>query len=242
MTSNTLNRALTGMRNATVASKVSHPICSGLIVAAAITAWTASAWGDWTDARCDIYPKGEDHASKMIPCVFAQRQGHITITREDGVTHNLSPIGDTPGNFVDQGGRAVYRQSGLGDQGLIFRLPDESVYVYWNTAALEPAPNKDNPTAPFTTAEYDATTLLRCRAAGESEFSVCPAGILRTEEGQASIVVQSPRGEIFTINFARDYINATNREAKATLESDTWIITIDEGDTYEVPKAAIEGG
>jgi len=46
------------------------------------------------------------------------------------VTHELAPVGETPGNFRDQQGRPVYRQSGLGDQGQIFRFQNESVYVY----------------------------------------------------------------------------------------------------------------
>ncbi len=200
------------------------------------------AMADSTDARCDIYPAGSDHASKMISCTFGQRQGYVTITREDGVTHDLSPVGDTPGNFRDQEGRPAYRQSGLGDQGLIFRFEDESVYVYWNTASLEPQADEDNWTAPFTTNDYDATTRLRCRAAGDSEFGSCPAGILRMEDGQASIVVQNQLGEQFTINFITGYVNATNREVEAKLEGDTSTVTVDNGEVYEVPLAAIEGG
>ena len=83
---------------------------------------------------------------------------------------------------------------------------------------------------------------LRCRAAGDKEFGSCPAGILRMEQGQASIVVQNQLGEQFTINFMKDYINATNREAQATLAGDTWTVTIDGTDIYEVPLALIEGG
>ncbi len=212
-----------------------------IVTGAVALAWAASSMADSTAARCDIYPAGSDHTQKMIHCTFSQRQGYITITREDGVTHDLSPQGDSPGNFRDQDGRAVYRQSGLGDQGLIFRFPDESVYVYWSTAELEPA-GDDNPTAPFTTQDYDATTLLRCRAVGDADFGSCPAGVLRMEGGQASVVVQSPKGEQFTINFMKDYINATNREAKGNLEGDTWTVTIDGAEIYEVPLAVIEGG
>lgn len=214
-----------------------------LSVAAAVATatWTASVAADSRDARCDIYPTGEDHTDKVIPCVFSQRQGYITIRRSDGVTHDLDPTGDVSGNFRDQEGRAVYRQSGLGDQGLIFRFPDESVYVYWSTAALEPA-DEDNPTWPFSTKDYDATALLRCRYAGDAEFGACPAGILRMEDKQASIVVQNRAGEQFTINFMTDYVNASNREVDARLEGDTWIVTIDGKEVYEVPLAAIEGG
>ena len=211
-------------------------------IAGAVTlAWATSSAADSVDARCDVYPVGEDHTDKMIRCTFSQRQGHITIARADGVTHDLSPVGDAPGNFRDQHGRAVYRQSGLGDQGQIFRLPDESVYVYWSTAALE-RQDENNPTAPFSTKDYDATALLRCRDAGASAFVRCPAGVLRMEDGQGSVVIQNQRGEQFTVNFMKDYVNATNRKAEARLAGDTWIVTIDGADVYEVPLALIQGG
>lgn len=202
----------------------------------------APAHADWTEARCDVYPAGSDHTDTMLGCTFSQRQGYITITRQDGVTHELAPVGDQPGQYRDQQGRDVTRELGLGDAGLIFRFPDESVYVYWDAASLRPPADEDNPTAPFSTADYDATTLLRCRAVDEDEYGLCPAGILRMDGGQASIVIRSQAGEQFTINFMSDYVNATNRDADARLDGDTWVVTIDGNDVYEVPLAAIEGG
>jgi hypothetical protein len=215
------------------------------LVAAVLAAWSLPSAADSTQARCEIYPKGSDKLETMVPCTFGQRQGYITITREDGVTYDLSPVGDTPGNFRDQDGRAVYRQSGLGETGLIFRFPKESVFVYWDNAASEGA-SADNATAPFATkyagGEYDATTLLRCKAAGDREYGNCPAGILRMKDRQASIVVQSQLGEQFTINFMTDYVNATVGEVKAELNGDLWTVTRDNGEVYEVPLSAIEGG
>ena len=153
------------------------------------------------------------------------------------------PPDTEPGSILHQDNNVAYRQSGLGDQGLIYRLKDESVYVYWNTAALNPpASPEENWTHPFTTADYDATTRLRCRAAGDSEFGSCPAGILRMKGGQASIVVQNQLGEQFTINFMKEYVNASNRQVEARLDGDTWIVTVDNGEVYEVPLAAIQGG
>jgi hypothetical protein len=201
----------------------------------------APALADSTEARCDVYPAGSDHTDKMMGCRFSQRQGYVTIVRDDEVTHDLTPVGDRPGNYHDQHGYEVRREDGLSDQGLIFRFPDESVYVYWDVSALNP-PNDDNPTAPFSTADYDATTLLRCRDVNETAYDSCPAGILRMDGGQASIVIQDRAGEQFTINFMSDYVNATNRKAEARLEGDTWVVTIDDTDVYEVPLAAIEGG
>jgi hypothetical protein len=212
---------------------------------AAVAAWAAPSAADWTDARCDIFLKGEDRLEAMLPCTFSQNQGHVRITREDGITHDLTPEGDSPGNYRDQDGRPVYRQSGLGSEGLIFRFPDISIFVYWNTAGLD-EPDDDNYTVPFATkydgGDYDATTRLRCKAAGDADYGSCPAGILRMDGGEASIVIESQSGRQFTINFMTDYVNATVGEVDARLDGDTWIVTRDNGEVYEVPLAAIEGG
>ncbi|MGF1497963.1 MAG: SH3 domain-containing protein [Elainellaceae cyanobacterium] len=99
----------------------------------AIATLALPARADSVSARCDIYPIGEDYASASVPCTFSQQQGYIYIDRQDGVSYQLSPVGSTPGNFVDQYGNAAYRQAGLGDAGQIYRLANESVYVYWNS-------------------------------------------------------------------------------------------------------------
>ncbi len=214
------------------------PVMTGALLLLLLS--TAPAWADTTEARCDVYPRGEDHTDNSGPCVFSQRQGYITITRQDGVRHELAPQGDQPGNFLDQQGRAVYRQSGLGSAGQIYRFADESVYVYWQTMA---SAGQDNATSPYSTADFDATTLLPCSRKGVAREEGCPAGILRMEDGQASIVVTSPAGEEFTLNFMTGYVNATGgREVDARLRGDTWFVTVDGDDAYEVPLAAIEGG
>ena len=98
----------------------------------AALACVANVGADTAAARCDIYPAGEDHASASIPCTFSQRQGFININRSDGVSHDLTPSSDAPGNYTDQNGRPVYRQSGLSKDGTIFRFPDESIFLFWD--------------------------------------------------------------------------------------------------------------
>lgn len=212
------------------------------VLAVLMAGWTNLATADWTEARCDIYPKGEDHSDVMIPCTFAQRQGNVTITRSDGVEHDLVAIGDDPGNYRDQHGKAVYRQSGLDSNGLIFRFENESVFVYWDTSALNPVEGSDNWADPYTTADYDATTRLTCGYKNSDKMDSCAAGILRMENGQASIVITSPAAKQFTINFMEDGVNATLGEVVAHMENDTWIVIINDEERYEVPLAAIEGG
>lgn len=96
------------------------------------------AVADTTVARCDIYPKGEDKVSASLICHFSQRQGYVYITREDGISYDLSPTGDAPGTYRDGKGKPAYRQSGLGKDGLIFKMAGESVYVYWDASSLQP--------------------------------------------------------------------------------------------------------
>lgn len=196
---------------------------------------------DTVDARCDIYSAGEDHADAMIPCRFYQSQGHVVITRSDGVEHDLRPVGDTPGNFTDQNGHRVYRQSGLDEQGLIFRFPETSVYVVWSTAAL--SPDAERPAyEPAVDLDFDATAWTRCKAVNATSWDQCPSGVLRMEGGQGSVVIEDPDGQTFTINFLSDVINAANREVDATLNGDTWTVTVDGQRVYEVSQALIEGG
>lgn len=205
--------------------------------------WAGPLLADTAEARCDIYPKGEDRASASVGCTFGQRQGHITITREDGISHDLRPEGEVVGNFLDANGDRVFRQSGLGDAGLIFRFPTESLFLYWGGVAE----GGGNATAPFSTDDYDATAILRCRAVGHAEAGSCPAGVARMEDQQASVTVQDPSGSQFTLNFMKDsatgmpYVNAANREVEAEMQGDTWIVTIDGAQVYEVPEVMIVG-
>ncbi|MEA5571940.1 hypothetical protein [Calothrix sp. UHCC 0171] len=93
------------------------------------------AKADTVKARCDVYPKGQDRASSSGLCNFSQRQGFVSIQlRKNGKRYELKPVGNKPGNYVDRNGKAAYRQSGLGKKGQIYRLANESIFVYWDTA------------------------------------------------------------------------------------------------------------
>jgi hypothetical protein len=105
---------------------------------AAALLWLGSvgvARADTVNARCDIYPKGSDTVSKVVACTFSQRQGYVAIDRADGVRHELSPQ-RAAGNYIDENGKRVIRSKGLGSKGQIYRLADESIFVYWDTAGL----------------------------------------------------------------------------------------------------------
>ena len=202
---------------------------------------------DTVNARCDIYPAGEDKASAVIPCTFSQRQGYIYIDRSDGVLHDLSPVGDAPGNFLDQNKEPAYRQRGLGEDGLIFRFTDESVFVWWDESSFSVLNPQDqgmtSATAPYTTAEFDATTLLSCSLGKESLDQDCPAGISRGDAGSAILSVMKPNGVERVLEFDSGEITSPDGgNLSWNTQDGDWYIRIDDQEFYIVPDAALKGG
>jgi hypothetical protein len=65
-----------------------------LAVAVAIASFgiTISAKADTVNARCDVYPKGEDRATSSASCTFSQRQGAVSIELENGSHYYLTPV------------------------------------------------------------------------------------------------------------------------------------------------------
>ncbi|MEJ2139812.1 MAG: PliI family lysozyme inhibitor of I-type lysozyme [Gammaproteobacteria bacterium] len=87
---------------------------------------------DSTRAECGFAESVDAPRGETSACTFSQRQGHINIDIDGGATFDLLPSGDAPGNYTDGEGRAVYRRSGLGDRGTIFKLPNQFLFVYWD--------------------------------------------------------------------------------------------------------------
>lgn len=105
--------------------KIKNALLSAIALISTVS-FSTIVQADTINSRCDIYPKGEDKASGVVNCTFSQRQGFITIEREDGITHELKPNGTN--EYLDQNGVSVISE----DDGpaTIFRFNDESVYVY----------------------------------------------------------------------------------------------------------------
>ena len=173
-----------------------------------------AARADTVQARCDIYPKGQDKASAVIPCTFSQRQGYVSIDRSDGVRHELAPKGDRAGHYVDERGRPAYRQSGLGKRGQIYRLADESVYVYWDATGL-PKTNAGTAVAPAAAAGASSSS------AGAPKAASAPlAPFDRTLELQGiRFRVSSPNsGSINELKIVPSGLASDNRPITRTIE------------------------
>lgn len=182
-------------------------------IGCALLAASITAHADTVDARCDIYPKGSDHASKVVACTFSQRQGFVSIDRADGVRHELRPRRGA-GNYLDQDGKRAIRSAGLGRSGQIYRLAHETVFVYWDTAGLpgqaasapSAAANARPPAAVSPPVPFDQSFELQgigfrvtsANLGPRSELKIAPHGLSLDNNP----IVQSIEGQIVRVEVA----------------------------------------
>lgn len=115
------------------------------ITAAATLGFGLVAKADTVPASCDLYRPNSNYPDFSSNCTFSQRQGYVSIElQENGAHYEFEPIANAaPGNFQDQHGNPVYRQAGLGNDGVIFQFVDGyKLYVFWeNTTFPNSTPN-----------------------------------------------------------------------------------------------------
>jgi len=100
-------------------------------------AMAAPVMADTTTARCDVFPKGDDKATSTGLCSFSQRQGFVSIQLNNGTRLEFKPNGTTPNAYLDQQGKPVRREILEANRGQIYRLANQSIFVFW-----DPAPYK----------------------------------------------------------------------------------------------------
>jgi len=148
--------------------KVSNSLVA-VVLTISTLGFAVSVKADTVQARCDVFPKGSDKATSSGPCTFSQRQGVVGIQLQNGKRYDLVPVGNNPGNYRDQNGRAAYRQAGLGDKGQIFRLATESIFVYWDAA---PYNQQSAPPAPSSTMATSSAPLTYMTPQGSNTIMV----------------------------------------------------------------------
>ena len=115
---------------ATKLIRVSLSLVAGLLACVTTQA-------DTIGAECGFSDSAKATPDSTSSCTFSQRQGFISVRIDGGQEFEFSPVGDSPGNYEDQGSNAIYRLSGLGKAGQIFKLPDTYLYVYWHPYKLD---------------------------------------------------------------------------------------------------------
>lgn len=163
---------------------------------------------DTVDARCDIYPIGQDRASASLPCTFSEKDGVVYIERQDGIDYQLDPVEDRPGTYIDGEGNTAYRQAELGNVGYIYRLTNESVYVYWDALPFDFPPSESetsNADAPNAAAPSTDRPNTSVSLQNEREM------VIRIEEGEFYFSELLKRG-------SDDRFTASNGEVKVSFD------------------------
>jgi hypothetical protein len=102
---------------------------------AAIAAMTQSARADTSNATCRFYKNNEKIQNASGPCLFSQRQGHISIELRGGNTVKLSPRNKAD-QFKDQNDNKVDRTGTYGSTQ-VFKWRDKNkklIVNFSNTA------------------------------------------------------------------------------------------------------------
>lgn len=81
---------------------------------------------------CAYYLAGDNQPEAAMPCDFAQRQGTVGISWNDGVYNQFDPVTDQTDVFIDQQGRRVYQQGTQGPADVIYQIETGPIIeVYW---------------------------------------------------------------------------------------------------------------
>jgi len=145
-------------------------IASGFIIAA--------AYADSMRSECGFSPSPHERPATTSPCVFSQRQGFISVSIDDGAEFEFSPVGERPGNYLDQQDNAIYRVRGLGSAGQLFKLPESYLYVFWKPSRLD-CTGQELSKPNMCTLSYGALSFDLAASADSSlnQLQITPAGL-----------------------------------------------------------------
>lgn len=110
------------------------PILAASLLSLASVVATAPALADTVQARCDVFPAGEDKATSSGLCTFSQRQGFVSIQLKGGQRVELKPNESTPNAYFDGRGEPARREILDANRGQVYRLEKQSIFVFWDPA------------------------------------------------------------------------------------------------------------
>lgn len=110
------------------------PILAASLLGLASAVAAAPALADTVQARCDVFPAGDDKATSSGLCTFSQRQGFVSIQLKGGQRIELKPNESTPNAYFDGRGEPAKREILDANRGQVYRLEKQSIFVFWDPA------------------------------------------------------------------------------------------------------------
>lgn len=124
------------------------PILAASLLSLASVVAAAPALADTVQARCDVFPAGDDKATSSGLCTFSQRQGFVAIQLKGGQRIELKPNESTPNAYFDGRGEPVKREILDANRGQVYRLEKQSIFVFWDPAPYGKEASSTTPTPP----------------------------------------------------------------------------------------------
>jgi hypothetical protein len=112
-------------------------ILSTSLLAVGVVAGVSPVQADTVEARCDVFPRGEDKATSSGLCTFSQRQGFVSIQLKDGTRYELRPSASSANAYLDGQGRPASVESLEPNRGQVYRLATQSVFVFWDPSPYQ---------------------------------------------------------------------------------------------------------
>lgn len=203
-------------------------LASGAAIAALVA--LAPAKADTTTARCDVYPRGEDTATSSDTCIFSQRQGYVTIRLQDGTTYELTPSPTQAAAFTDQNGRPGTIEDDLGTAGLIYRLADVSIYVYWDAGTVSGEPRRGEGNVP-------------CSAARPSYDKLCRAAAIYGDPGSSALTLVGPTGAEHHLYYYGQTLYSTDSSDQVLVQvvDGQYLVAVNDAEFFKLDATIVTG-
>ena len=203
-------------------------LASGVALATFVA--LAPAKADTTTARCDVYPRGSDTATSSDTCTFSQRQGYVTITLKDGTTYELTPSPTQAATYTDQNGRPATREDALGTEGLIYRLADVSIFVYWDDTTVSSEPRRGEGNVP-------------CSAGQPNYDRMCRATAIYGDPGNSTLTLVGPTGVEHILNYYGHALHSADAsdELLGQLIGGEYFISINDIEFFRLDEIIVTG-
>ena len=188
------------------------------------------AQADTTTARCDVYPRGEDTATSSDPCTFSQRQGYVTITLKDGTTYELTPLPTQAAAYIDQNGRPATREDELGTDGVIYRLADVSIYVYWDASTVSSEPRRGGGNVP-------------CSVGQPSYDRMCRAAAIYGNSGSAALTLLGPTGNEHHLYYDGQTLYAIDPDEQMLMQvvDGQYLVSVNDVEFFQLDETIMTG-
>lgn len=198
--------------------------------AIAILVALAPAKADTTTARCDVYPRGEDTATSSDTCTFSQRQGYVTIRLKDGTTYELTPSPSQANAFTDQNGRPGTIEDDLGTAGLIYRLADVSIYVYWDASTVSSEPRRGGGNVP-------------CSAGQPSYNFMCRAAALYGDPGNSTLTLVGPTGNVLHLYYYGQTLYSVDPSDQVLVQmvDGQYLVSVNDAEFFKLDATIVTG-